>query len=1069
MDIRSRAESLRPFRYFKSHRQHEREFEFAGDQDEGIDNPESQGAPQLGPNAFFEHSADGLPIAVVGLACRFPDADDPAALLDLVLTERRTFRRLPPGRLNLADYYSADRATPDATYSARAAVIEGWQFDLATFGVPAAVFLTADPAHWLALETAARALAAAGFPLGQGLARSRTGVIIGNTLNGDTSRAAALRLRWPYVRRVFAEALAAGDIPRERAMPVLRHAAARYLAPFPVTTDETLAGATPASIAARICGYFGFRGGGYAVDGSQASSLVAVASACAALAAGDLDVALAGGVDVSLDPLELVGLAKAGVLARGDMRVYDENPTGYLPGEGCGMVVLMRSADARKAGLPVYAEIAGWGTASAGKVSIAVPDAQSQLLALHRAYQRARIAPADVQLIEGHGAGTAAADITELSALAELHVGARHVAALGSIKANIGNTKAAAGAAGLIKTVLAMSTGIIPPTTGFSRPHPLLRGGDAGLRLPRTPETWPEGTRIAGVSAMGPGLDVHLVLRSEPARGRHERRAPGAPTAGRPETRPAADTDARREIGSLARSTAYLLHAQDRAALAAILARIAHVAPWLSDAELGDLACQLARDAADQGPMRMALVASKQDQLARLASQATAMLSGLGDGLLAQRPGIYAADSADGRVTLLLSDTGVLAPGDPADGRPPADQALPLATLRWLDQLGVSPDAAVGYGQGEIAGLIWAGCLAEDDAVSVMATRNKILYAPSSPTSPAGSDEAAPDQAPASRADLLRVIVRRLRLAAPQRRLISATLGREVSSADDVADLLCAKLDCPTGLGPALQAGALGASLLVETGPGQVLSEGAAVLSEVPAISLGAGTGVDAARAAAALFAVGALEHPARLYAAGRRGRSTSGASRRSSPAPVRLRRPPCPTRCPRRGGRRPQAPRRPPTRWPRKRWRARRRPWARARSCPRARSAARAGSRPRAHGWPRGRSCTRTRNRPRWSRPPRWRRPRPWPSGSPRPAWRPRPGSGPPDWRPTRWTRKTRASPHCSTQRVEKQVWSRHRPPSRVGIPSPRAKARRQHRPPRPAPAGPLPRPDRRAARRRG
>ena len=440
-------------------------------------------------------------------------------------------------------------------------------------------------------------------------------------------------------------------------MPVLRHAAARYLAPFPVTTDETLTGATPASIAARICGYFGFRGGGYAVDGSQASSLVAVASACAALAAGDLDVALAGGVDLSLDPLELVGLAKAGVLARGDMRVYDENPTGFLPGEGCGVVVLMRSADARKAGLPVYAEIAGWGTASAGKVSIAVPDAHSQLLALHRAYQRARIAPTDVQLIEGHGAGTAAADTTELSALAELHVGARHVAALGSIKANIGNTKAAAGAAGLIKTVLAMSTGIIPPATGFSRPHPLLRGGDAGLRLPRTPETWPEGTRIAGVSAMGPGLDVHLVLRSEPARGRHERRAPGRRPGGpRPGRVP--EAGARRRDPGAARSTAYLLHAPDRTALAAILARIAHVAPWLSDAELGDLACQLARDAADQGPMRMALIASKQDQLARLASQATAMLAGLGDGLLAQRPGIFAADSADGRVTLLLSDTG---------------------------------------------------------------------------------------------------------------------------------------------------------------------------------------------------------------------------------------------------------------------------------------------------------------------------------------------------------------------------------------------------------------------------
>ncbi|HEY2692309.1 MAG TPA: polyketide synthase, partial [Streptosporangiaceae bacterium] len=761
---------------------------------------------------------------MVGLACRFPDADDPAALLDLVLTERRAFRRLPPGRLNVADYYSADRATPDATYSARAAVIEGWQFDLGAFGVPAAVYLAADPAHWLALETAARALAAAGFPLGQGLARSRTGVIIGNTLNGDASRAAALRLRWPYVRRVFAEALAAGDIPRERAMPVLRHAAARYLAPFPVTTDETLTGATPASIAARICGYFGFRGGGYAVDGSQASSLVAVVSGCAALAAGDLDVVLAGGVDLSLDPLELVGLAKAGVLARGDMRVYDENPTGFLPGEGCGLVVLMRSADAHKAGLPVYAEIAGWGTASAGKVSIAVPDAHSQLLALHRAYQRARIAPTDVQLIEGHGAGTAAADTTELSALAELHVGARHVAALGSIKANIGNTKAAAGAAGLIKTVLAMSTGIIPPATGFSRPHPMLRGGEAGLRLPRTPETWPEGTRIAGVSAMGPGLDVHLVLRNEPSRGRHERRAPTP--AGRTETGPVPEASAPRRDPGATRSTAYLLHAPDRTALAAILARIAHVAPGLSDAELGDLACQLSRDAADQGPMRMALIASKQDQLARLASRATAMLAGLGDGLLAQRPGVFAADSADGRVTLLLSDTGTRATPPAADGGPAEDRALSLSALRWLDELGVSANAAVGYGLGEIAGLIWAGSLSEDDAVSAMATRNKILNAAPSPTSPTAGDGAAREgaagdgAAPDDRTGMLRALMHRMRVSAPRRRVISATLGREVSSVSDVVDLLCAKLDCPTGLGPALQAGALGASLLVETGPG---------------------------------------------------------------------------------------------------------------------------------------------------------------------------------------------------------------------------------------------------------
>jgi enediyne polyketide synthase len=875
MDIRSRAGSLRPVRYFLNHRERDSEPN-SGSRSrsevpastEGHNGPRRRQPASTGARAGGETSDDGSPIAIIGLGCRFPDADDPAALLDVVLTGRRAFRRLPPSRLDLADYYSVDRSTPDATYSARAALLEGWQFDLAAFGVPAAVYQAADPAHWLALETAARALAAAGFPLGQGLARARTGVVIGNTLTGDWSRAAALRLRWPYVRRVLAEALTASDIPRERAVPVLEHAAQRYLAPFPPVTDETLLGSTPAAIASRICGYFGFKGGGYAVDGSQASSLLAVTSACSALAAGELDVALAGGVDVSLDPLELVGLAKTGALARGEVRVYDENPTGFLPGEGCGMLVLMRAADAHSAGLPVYAEIAGWGASSAGQAGLAVPDAQSQLLALRRAYRHARIAPADVQLIEGHGAGTPAADSTELNALAELRADAHNTAALGSIKANIGNTKAAAGVAGLIKAVLAMSTGYIPPATGFNRPHPLLRSGDAALRLPHEPEPWPEGPRIAGVSAMGPGTDVHIVLRTDPVRGRHERkRAPKALIEFGPVT------TSMRAIVSTTRSTAYLLHAPDRNALAAILARIAHIAPWLSDAELGDLACQLARDAAQQGPVRMSLVASKQEQLAKLASQGTALLSGLADGLLACRPGIYAADNADGRVTLLLSDATAGSSGAPAavGGAGPSISAdapfRPLAALRWLDKLGVQATVAVGYGHGEIAGLVWAGCLSEADALALAASRMDILNAAADPDSASVTGTDATGSRADDRAHRLREAVRRLKVAKSRRRLISAGIGHEVGTAQDIADLLCAQLDCSPGLDRALKAGAIGATLLLETGPGEALSQAASVQCEVPAVSLGSGRGADAARAAAALFAAGALERPAALYA----------------------------------------------------------------------------------------------------------------------------------------------------------------------------------------------------------
>ena len=121
---------------------------------------------------------------MIGLACRYPDADDAAGLLDTVLTGRRAFRRIPRGRVDLADYYSPDPGAQDATYSTRAALIEGWRFDRGAFGISEPAYASADPAHWLALETAARALAAAGFPGGTDLPGERAGVFIGTTMAG---------------------------------------------------------------------------------------------------------------------------------------------------------------------------------------------------------------------------------------------------------------------------------------------------------------------------------------------------------------------------------------------------------------------------------------------------------------------------------------------------------------------------------------------------------------------------------------------------------------------------------------------------------------------------------------------------------------------------------------------------------------------------------------------------------------------------------------------------------------------------------------------------------------------
>src|SRR6185437_14855047 len=307
--------------------------------------------------------------------------------------------------------------------------------------------------------------------------------------------------------------------------------------------------------------------------------------------------------------------------------------------------------------------------------------------------------------------------------------------------------------------------------------------------------------------------------------------------------------------------------------LAASLARIAELARWLSDAELTDLAGQLGRDARIQGPARVAIVASHQEELARRAGEAIALLPVLRDGLLATRTGIFAAENADGRVTLLLSDD----PTDPASGPAvladglasvaglaptraasrrarnarPAGARLPrdidsspepicrlLATLRWLESLDVSATAIVGHGLGEIAGLAWAGVLSEADVVEIAALRAEFLSGPAVRVLPAGGRHAGRH----------REAVPQFRFGPPRRRLISTRTGRELASASEVIDLICGGFAAQDRLTEAVTAGAVGATLLVETGPGQLLAATAARACRVPTISMDLG-GTDGSRA----------------------------------------------------------------------------------------------------------------------------------------------------------------------------------------------------------------------------
>jgi enediyne polyketide synthase len=720
-------------------------------------------------------------IAIVGMACRFPDASSPAELWRNVLAGRRSFRRLPDERLRAQDYLADDPAADDRTYSVRAAVLDGWTFDRVRFNVSGPTFRSTDLAHWLALEVVADALADAGYPGGDGLARKRTLVVVGNTLTGEFSRANALRLRWPYVRRVVAAALEREGQSEDHRTRFLADLERDFKAPFAPVGEDTLAGGLSNTIAGRICNVFDFKGGGYTVDGACASSLLAVCTAADALERGDADVALAGGVDLSLDPFELVGFAKVGALAHEEMRIYDAGSQGFWPGEGSGFVVLRRLEDAVRDGSEGEVVLRGWGVSADGTGGITRPEVEGQALAVGRTYERAGFGIDTVSYFEGHGTGTGVGDATELATLdaARREAGATAAAVIGSIKANIGHTKAAAGIAGLIKAALVVREELVPPTTGCVEPHPRLLEHGATLRVSREPELFPERAAIrAAVSAMGfGGINAHAVL---------ERVAPRRRTLLQP--------DECRSGGS-AQDAELFLFGGSADAVAADVSAVLREADALSLGELGDVAAMLARRLPTGAcEVRAAVVAGRPDELA-------ANLRALADALAADVASVVDADhglavggAPAARLGLVFTGQGAPAPADGgALGRmfgvvrdvydrarldPSADRvdtavAQPaivtasVAGAALLRHLAIEADVAVGHSLGELAALAWAEAIAPDDAIAVAGARGRAMAdcgGPPSAMATLGSDRPTVERLTAGTAAVVAAVNGRRRI-----------------------------------------------------------------------------------------------------------------------------------------------------------------------------------------------------------------------------------------------------------------------------------------------------------------
>ena len=686
-------------------------------------------------------------IAIVGMACRYPDVRSPNELWENVLARRRAFRRMPLERLSLRDYLATDPATPDSFYSTEAALIQGYEFDRMRFRVSGPIFRSVDMAHWLALDVADQAIRDAGMDQPGALPQETTGVLLGNTLTGEFSRAATLRLRWPYVRRLVDAHLRDEQWDEQHRIRFLGELEREYKAPFAPVTEETLAGALSNTIAGRICNYFHLGGGGYTLDGACCSSLLAVARACSALESGELDAALAGGVDLSLDPFELVGFAKAGALARNGMLVYDRHSSGFLPGEGAGFVVLMRREDAVREQRQVYAVIQGWGISSDGAGSITRPETHGQMLALERAYSHAGYGPETVAFFEGHGTGTPIGDEVELQTLTTARKAAGNKtppAAVGSVKANIGHTKAAAGIAGLIKATLAVHRQILPPTTGVCRPRPELEGDEAVLRVLEQAEPWPDALPVrAGVNSFGfGGINVHVTLHSDV-----ERRTSVSPPE---ETLLASDQD----------SELFVLDADSRFDLAVKAGELATLSSSLSFSELGDVSAALAKRLG-AGRWRAAVVAStpsefaeRLESVARLLGQGTTRHFDDENGLFLSAAGekpriafLFPGQASPVRLGAgafgkrfrelreLYRQAALPKDADSASTltAQPAIIAAELAGLRALRRLGIEASLGLGHSLGELAAYCWAGALDEESLLALAQTRGRLMAEVSGP------------------------------------------------------------------------------------------------------------------------------------------------------------------------------------------------------------------------------------------------------------------------------------------------------------------------------------------------
>ena len=673
------------------------------------------GSPDVSESATRagqDREAKNEPIAIIGIGCRFPGANDPAAFWQLLRDGVDAIREIPADRFDPHAFYDPDPATPGKMNTRWGGFLgQVDQFDPNFFGISPREALRMDPQQRLLLEVTWEALQDAG-QVPERLVGTQAGVFIGIATNDYG------RLQWNDLERI----------------------------------DAYSGTGNASSIAAnRISYLFDFHGPSLAIDTACSSSLVAVHLACCSLRNGESTLALAGGVNLILSPAIAINFTKAGAMAPdGRCKAFDARANGYVRSEGAGVVVLKPLSKALADGDPIYAVIRGSAVNQDGRSNgLMAPNPLAQEAVLREAYRQAAVSPGKVQYVEAHGTGTLLGDPIEAKALGTVLGVERppgRPCALGSVKTNLGHLEAAAGIAGLIKVALALRHREIPPSLHFEKPNPHIPFDELPLRVQTTLSPWPaeSGPALAGVSSFGfGGTNAHVVLEEAPAA------IIGMPNAERKIGTHLLPLSARspEALQSLARAYQNLLATPESAVSLPDVcytasARLSHHDHRL--AVTGNSPAQLMEslEAFLRGETRPGLSSGRKPsargrKLVFVFPGQGSQWFGMGRRLLEQEAVFREVIERCDRAMRPYGDWSLLAEltaTDAARSRlneidiiQPALFAIQAALAALWRSWGIKPEAVVGHSLGEVAAAYVAGALSFDDAVRVICHRSRLF------------------------------------------------------------------------------------------------------------------------------------------------------------------------------------------------------------------------------------------------------------------------------------------------------------------------------------------------------